>query len=233
MTIRAVKRFQRRKNLVVDGVAGPQTVRALGRYGRHRLGDRVLYAAMRGWDVAELQFRLAWHGFPSGPFDGIYGNRTEAALKRFQRWAGLAPDGLLGPATVRALAAPIPRSPITLSPPLAIPYTDTYGPRGNRFHTGLDYPAPTGTPVAAAGAGRVTYAAWHPGGWGYLVSIAHRSGVRTQYAHLSRIDVKLGQVVAAGTRIGLVGSTGHSTGAHLHFEVRLRGAPIDPLTALR
>jgi murein DD-endopeptidase MepM/ murein hydrolase activator NlpD len=70
-----------------------------------------------------------------------------------------------------------------------------------------------------------------PGGWGYLVSIAHGNGIRTMYAHLSRIDVRVGARVAAGHQIGLVGSTGHSTGPHLHFEVRVRGAPVDPLPA--
>jgi murein DD-endopeptidase MepM/ murein hydrolase activator NlpD len=84
----------------------------------------------------------------------------------------------------------------------------------------------------AAGAGRVAYADFLPGGWGLLVSIDHGSGVRTLYAHLSRIDVKLGQRVAAGQPIAVVGTTGHSTGPHLHFEVRLRGAAVDPLIAL-
>ena len=232
-TEKAVRALQQKAGLTVDGVVGPQTRAALGPYGKPSLGGRVLEVGMKGWDVATLQFKLAARGFPSGPFDGAYGERTEAALKRFQRWTGLAPDGKLGPQTLAALERQAARSPLTLAMPVAAPYTDVFGPRGDRFHTGLDFPAPTGTPVSAARAGRVTYAAWHPGGWGYLVTIAHGSGVRTMYAHLSRIDVKLGARVAAGAQIGLVGSTGHSTGAHLHFEVRLRGAPVDPLAALR
>jgi murein DD-endopeptidase MepM/ murein hydrolase activator NlpD len=110
-------------------------------------------------------------------------------------------------------------------------YTDVFGPRGNRFHTGIDYPASRGTPVAAAGSGRVSYAGWSPT-WGYLVTVAHAAGVRTMYAHLSRIGVRLGERVEVGERIGLVGSSGHATGPHLHFEVRLRGAAVDPLRAL-
>ena len=86
--------------------------------------------------------------------------------------------------------------------------------------------------MAAAAAGRVVWAAWRDG-WGRLVVLAHRRGVRTLYAHLSRIDVRLRQRVAAGSPIGLVGATGEATGPHLHFEVRLRGAAVDPLTALR
>jgi lysozyme family protein len=70
-TRRAVRALQRRAGISVDGVVGPQTRRALGRYARHRLGDRMLHTGNRGWDVATLQFKLAWHGFPSGTFDGV------------------------------------------------------------------------------------------------------------------------------------------------------------------
>jgi murein DD-endopeptidase MepM/ murein hydrolase activator NlpD len=232
-TTEAVRRLQRRAGLAVDGVAGANTRKALGRFGRPALGKRTLSGRAVGWDVAQLQFLLAWHGFPSGPLDGHFGPRTEAALRRFQNWAGLAPDGAAGAATLAALRTAPPASPIALTRPLDVPVTDLFGPRGNRFHTGIDFPAPTGTPVATAGAGQVTYAGHLKGGWGLVVTIAHGSGVRTMYAHLSRIDVHLGDRIATGTRIGLVGATGHATGPHLHFEVRLRSAAIDPLTALR
>jgi peptidoglycan hydrolase-like protein with peptidoglycan-binding domain len=231
-TTEGVRKLQRRAGLDVDGVPGADTRAALGRFGRPALGTRMLAGRMVGWDVAQLQFLLAWQGFPSGPFDGRFGPRTEAALRRFQEWAGLQPDGAAGPATLTALRAEPPASPVALSWPLPTPMTDPFGPRGARFHTGIDFPAPTGAPIAAAGAGRVTYAGNLKGGWGLVVTIAHGSGVRTMYAHLSRIDVKLGARVAAGARIGLVGATGHATGPHLHFEVRLRGAAVDPLTAL-
>src|SRR5690242_13892042 len=72
----AVVALQRRHRLSIDGVAGPRTLRALGRLGRHRLGSRVLRRGQIGWDVAELQFELAWHGFPSGDFDGVLGAHT-------------------------------------------------------------------------------------------------------------------------------------------------------------
>jgi murein DD-endopeptidase MepM/ murein hydrolase activator NlpD len=231
-TTDAVRKLQRKAGLAVDGVVGPDTRKALGRFGRPALGTRMLGGRVVGWDVAQLQFMLAWHGFPSGPLDGRYGPRTAGAVRRFQIWAGRAPDGTVGPATIAALKTAPPTSPIALTSPVSIPATDVFGPRGNRFHTGIDFPAPSGTPVAAAGAGIITYAGHLKGGWGLVVTIAHGSGVRTMYAHLSRVDVKVGDSVPVGARVGLVGATGQATGPHLHFEVRLRGAAIDPLTAL-
>jgi peptidoglycan hydrolase-like protein with peptidoglycan-binding domain len=231
-TTAAVRLFQRRKGLPVDGIAGPQVRRALGRLGRHRLGSRTMHDGDVGWDVAALQFRLAWHGFPSGTFDGGFGPHLEAAVSRFQRWAGLTPDGIAGPATLRSLRRhPIPASPIRLQWPLNAPVGDGYGPRGNRFHTGLDLLASSGTAVRAAGSGRVTFAGFDDG-YGNLVVIEHSSGVSSFYAHLSRIGVSDRESVSAGELIGRVGATGDATGPHLHFEVRLRGAAVDPRTAL-
>lgn len=231
-TARGIRVLQRRAGLVVDGIAGPRTRRALGRLGRPALGGRVLATGAAGWDVAELQFMLAEHGFPSGAFDGVFGPRTAGALRRFQRWAGLSGDGRAGPTTIAALRAPPAVSPLRLAWPVRAPLGDRFGPRGVRFHTGVDFPATAGTGVTAAGAGRVAYAGWLLGGWGKLVSIAHGHGVRTLYAHLARVDVRVGDRVGAGFQIGLVGASGHASGPHLHFEVRLRGAAIDPLTAL-
>jgi murein DD-endopeptidase MepM/ murein hydrolase activator NlpD len=232
-TAKAVRRFQRRVRLPVDGVAGAQTRAALGRYGRHTLGSRPLKTRSFGWDVAELQFLLAWHGFPSGSFDGRLGARTAAALRRFQRFSGLIPDAVAGPSTIAALGGPRPQSPIGLAWPLRAPIGDAFGPRGNRFHAGIDLVAPVGVAVSAAASGRVTWAGYRAGGWGLLVTIAHRDGVRTMYAHLSSVAVRLGQRVEIGARVGRVGATGDATGPHLHFEVRVRGAAADPLPALR
>src|SRR3990172_1469001 len=186
-TSEAVRALQRTTGLPADGVLGPKTRRALGPFGRPRLGSRTLSVGARGWDVASLQFLLAWHGFPSGAFDG-----------RFV-------------------------SPLALTWPLGLPVGDPFGPRGYAFHPGLDIPAPTGEPVVAARAGRVVFAGRSSGGWGNLVVVAHGHGVRTWYAHLSQVDVAAGSRVDRGQVVGLVGSTGISTGPHLHFEVRLRG----------
>jgi peptidoglycan hydrolase-like protein with peptidoglycan-binding domain len=232
-TAAAVRAFQRRAHLPVDGIAGPMTRAALGRYGRHTLGTRPLRAGSFGWDVAELQFLLAWHGFPSGAFDGRLGAHTAVALRRFQRFARLEPDGVAGPATLSALDRPLPQVPISLAWPLRGRLGDRFGPRGARFHPGVDVAAPGGTPVGAAASGQVAWAGYRPGGWGLLVTIAHPDGVRTMYAHLSRVDARLGRRVGTGTRVGRVGGTGEATGSHLHFEVRVRGAAVDPLPALR
>lgn len=232
-TTTAIRRLQRRARIAVDGVAGPQTRTALGRYARHRFGARLLNLGKSGWDVAALQFALATHGFPSGTFDGGFGPHTDAALRRFQRFANLGADGVAGPATYAALRRPPARSPISLGRPVRAPLGDRFGPRDNRFHTGIDFTAPSGANVRAAASGRVVQAGWDSGGYGYLVTLWHGDGVRTMYAHLSAVLVHRGQRIAAGARVGRVGATGHAFGPHLHFEVRVRGAAVDPLPALR
>ena len=216
-----------------DGVAGPATRKALGRYGRHTLGSRPLERGLAGWDVAALQFLLAWHGFPSATFDGGLGIHTERALRRFQRWAGLKSDAVAGASTIAALRLEPATCPIALAWPLTGPVGDPFGPRGNRFHAGIDIVAAKGTPIAAAAPGRVSFAGSASGGWGKLVVLTNADHVRTLYAHLSAIKVRKGQSVSTGTRLGLVGSTGDATGPHLHFEVRLRGAAVDPFPRCR
>jgi murein DD-endopeptidase MepM/ murein hydrolase activator NlpD len=231
-TARAVKRFQRRAGLAADGIAGPRTRAALGHYGRHLLGSRPLTRGTVGWDVAALQFMLAWHGFPCATFDGGFGLHTDTAVRRFQRWAGLPVDGIAGAATVAALRRPPPRSPIRLTWPVQAPLGDAFGPRGTRFHAGLDLTAPAGMAVEAAAPGRVAFADFAAGGWGNLVIVVHTGGVTTRYAHLADVAVRPGQLVATGTGLGTVGATGNATGPHLHFEVRVRGAAVDPRPAL-
>ena len=231
-TTLAIKRFQSRAGLPANGVAGAKTRLALGSYGRHLLGTRTLKRGAAGWDVAALQFLLAWHGFPSATIDGGLGDHTARALRRFQRWAGVEADGVAGASTYAALRKPPASCPLPLAWPIDAPIGDRFGPRGDRFHAGIDVLAPRGTAVRAAAPGRVVLAGYAPGGWGNLVVIAHADGLKTMYAHLSKVIVRRGQNVLTGTRVGLVGATGDASGPHLHFEVRLRGAAVDPLTAL-
>jgi murein DD-endopeptidase MepM/ murein hydrolase activator NlpD len=102
-----------------------------------------------------------------------------------------------------------------------------FGGRGFEYHEGQDIDAPYGTPVQVAASGRVIIAG-RQRGYGNVVYVDHGNGLSTRYGHLSEIDVTVGQTVTRGQTIGLVGSTGRSTGPHLHYEVRINNQPVDP-----
>lgn len=102
------------------------------------------------------------------------------------------------------------------------------GEPGVRMHKGVDIAAPTGTTVFAAAEGEVIRIGHDPAGYGNFIEMRHPNGMTTLYGHLSRIDVASGDRIGSRERIGLVGSTGYSTGAHLHFEVRRAGAQVNP-----
>ncbi|HEV2814790.1 MAG TPA: peptidoglycan DD-metalloendopeptidase family protein [Solirubrobacteraceae bacterium] len=243
-TRRAVRRLQRRRHLPVDGIAGPRTRRALGRRGRPPLGSRTMRTGHRGWDVAALQFLLRRRGCGPASIDGGFGPGTAAAVRTCQRRRGLPAAGLAGPSTIRVLrSAPrrtatrsrsvaAAQTPVRFLRPIAAPMTDGFGPRGNRPHHGVDFPAASGTPVTAGGGGVVRSAGYNAFGYGNLVIVSHRLGFESWYAHLSSVAVVRGQSVSGGVLVGRVGSTGHSTGPHLHFEVRRNGTPIDPVPLL-
>ena len=112
--------------------------------------------------------------------------------------------------------------------PMCAPMTSEYGPRWGRMHRGVDLGAGMGTPIGASKAGTVIFAGWTSGGFGNLVMIDHGDGVVTAYAHQSRVAVSNGATVGQGTTIGYVGSTGNSTGPHLHQEFRVNGTPVNP-----
>ena len=99
----------------------------------------------------------------------------------------------------------------------------------SRMHQGVDFGVPAGTPIKAAAGGKISFAGWH-GGHGNYVMIAHSKNLSTAYAHMMRFAVKPGQQVAQGQIIGFVGSTGLSTGPHLHYETWLGGKPVNPIT---
>lgn len=113
-------------------------------------------------------------------------------------------------------------------------YTSPFGWRWGRMHKGIDIANSVGTPVVAAQSGRVTFAGWNDGGYGYLVEITHEDGSRSIYAHHSRLLVQAGEEVVQGQQIGLMGSTGRSTGPHLHFEIHAPGlGAINPMHLLQ
>lgn len=106
--------------------------------------------------------------------------------------------------------------------------SSNYGGRGGAFHRGIDIAAPAGTPIYAAASGTVTYSGYNNGGFGKLIIIDHHNGYETYYAHNSSLYVQVGQKVSKGQNIAGVGSTGNSTGNHVHFEIRSGGTPINP-----
>jgi murein DD-endopeptidase MepM/ murein hydrolase activator NlpD len=109
--------------------------------------------------------------------------------------------------------------------------SDPFG-RGPAMHSGLDFRSSHGDPVRATANGKVVTAAWN-GGYGKMVEIDHGNGISTRYGHLSDIGVKVGQQVRVGQTVGRVGSTGRSTGPHLHYETRIDGDAVDPQKFLR
>ena len=114
-----------------------------------------------------------------------------------------------------------------------IDLSSTFGPRIDPFlhipamHTGLDFRGDAGDPIHATAAGKVVNAGWS-GGYGKMVEIDHGNGLSTRYGHLSQIDVKVGDDIRVGQVVGRMGSTGRSTGPHLHYETRIDGEAVDP-----
>ncbi|MFB2530982.1 DUF5930 domain-containing protein [Paracoccus sp. p4-l81] len=122
--------------------------------------------------------------------------------------------------------------------PLALPvagsfrYTSGFGRRWGRAHEGIDMAGPVGTPIVAPANGTVSFAGWQSG-YGNLIKITHANGIETRYGHLSKIRVRVGQSVSRGERIGDMGNTGRSTGPHLHYEVRVGGTAVNPMTFIK
>jgi murein DD-endopeptidase MepM/ murein hydrolase activator NlpD len=111
--------------------------------------------------------------------------------------------------------------------PVNGPITSGFGPRWGRLHAGVDISAPEGTPIRAAASGKVVLLGW-TGGYGNYTCIQHGGGISTCYAHQVRYGTSMGASVSQGQVMGYVGNTGNSFGAHLHFEVRINGSPVNP-----
>ncbi|MCX5519202.1 peptidoglycan DD-metalloendopeptidase family protein [Kaistia defluvii] len=189
--------------------------------------------------------------------------KIDAALRKLGRRVPPAPSGMGGPfvpapkgtisspASFKADVATLTNQfdrlaklrQIALALPLKRPLEDAdissgFGTRRDPFlgrlatHTGIDFRAMSGLPARTVNAGKVVAAAFN-GGYGNCVDVDHGNGVITRYGHLRSISVKVGERVVAGQKIGTVGSTGRSTGPHLHYEIRIDGEPIDPMIYLR
>jgi murein DD-endopeptidase MepM/ murein hydrolase activator NlpD len=154
----------------------------------------------------------------AGEIDALQAQSAAVAAKIRAAQAASASSGTPSPAA----------NPGGLIWPVSAPVTSPFGWRWGRLHEGIDLGAASGTPILAAAAGTVIYAGWMDG-YGNFVIIDHGGGIATAYGHQSSIAVTDGQSVTQGQVIGYVGSTGHSTGPHLHFEVRVNGSAVDPL----
>jgi murein DD-endopeptidase MepM/ murein hydrolase activator NlpD len=164
-----------------------------------------------------------------GPFIPFFGSKKEKRDPRFARMFSALEQMQ---AMERALAG------IPTSMPAAVGLMSSgFGYRSDPFtgggamHAGLDFKGPVGTPILAAANGKVTFAGWQ-GGYGNTIEITHANGLVTRYAHMTGFTVSLGQDVKRGVQIGRMGSTGRSTGSHLHFEVRVNGGAINPMKFL-
>lgn len=122
--------------------------------------------------------------------------------------------------------------PIAMPLKTAFRYSSPFGRRWGRMHEGVDLAGAYGSPIYTTGDGTVTRAGW-VSGYGNLVEVTHDFGLVTRYGHMSKIRVKVGQRVSRGDRLGDMGSTGRSTGNHVHYEVRVNGTPVNPMTYLK
>ena len=149
--------------------------------------------------------------------------------------ANAAPAASTGRPTQQLASLPVPVARPGFAWPARGPITTYFGEVGwtsPRGHAGIDISAPWGTPVLAAASGQVLLATRAGGGYGIEIILDHGDGLRTVYGHLSELDIQAGEEVSRGQLIGLVGSTGFSTGPHLHFEVRQNGELRNPLNLL-
>lgn len=124
------------------------------------------------------------------------------------------------------------KAPFAVPVKSAFRFTSGFGPRWGRMHNGTDFAASYGTPIYSTADGVVVHADWLSG-YGRLIKIKHEFGIETRYAHLSKIRVKVGDRVSRGQRIGDMGNSGRSTGTHLHYEVRVGGKPVNPMTYIK
>jgi murein DD-endopeptidase MepM/ murein hydrolase activator NlpD len=124
------------------------------------------------------------------------------------------------------------KAPFSIPVKSSFRFTSGFGQRWGRLHAGTDFAAPIGTPIYATADGVIISAGWSSG-YGRLIKIRHEFGIETRYAHLNSMDVRTGQRVSRGDRIGAMGNSGRSTGSHLHYEVRVNGNPVNPMTYIR
>jgi len=195
---------------------------------------RAAQAARVAPSGGDEKFRNLFNSWQSLESSGV---PALAAIADASGQAGLTTTSR-GTTTLHAMV-PMPAVSIPSRMPVeGVRLTSNYGMRehpvlgGRRAHKGIDLAGPVGTPVYATADGVVTHAGWD-NGYGRLVKIKHDFGIETRYAHLSQLRVEVGQRVSRGDRIGDMGNSGRSTGTHLHYEVRLSGSPVNPMTFIK
>ncbi len=158
--------------------------------------------------------------------DGVDAEELDAQLARLEGQIG---EVAAAASQRQADAMRVPTRWPVVGAEMSSPFGNRSDPfsKQHAFHAGLDFAAEHGSPIVAAAGGRVAFAGFRSD-YGWMVEIVHGNGLTTRYAHASRLLVSTGAVVVPGERIGHVGSTGRSTGAHLHFEVLREGAQVDP-----
>ena len=204
-----------------------ETERRVHALEQRQMALAAALAGEEGIDPAALKrlgYTLGGHGGVGGPAD-TGGNPTFKQL--FMSWKKL--DTL----TDAAIAIPSDK------PVRTAEFMSAYGHRSDpferrvRMHEGIDLAAPIGTPIYSTAEGTVLRAGWNSGGYGNLVEIDHGRGIITRYGHLSAVLVHPGDRVTRGQQVGRMGSTGRSTGSHLHYEVRIDGRAVNPIPFMK
>lgn len=178
--------------------------------------------------LAQVQRGYSGIGGPVGPLAPSIATKGAAADPAAARAAKI----LEGFDRMNLYRIAVEKTPFALPLRTAFRYTSPFGRRWGRMHEGVDLAGSMGSPVLATADGVVVFAGWESG-YGQLVRIKHDFGLETRYGHLSEIRVKVGQRVSRGDRIGDMGNSGRSTGTHLHYEVRVNGTAINPMTYIK
>ena len=200
-------------------------VERLTRYADHRASLASDAIRKLGLNPAPMMARARSKVAEGGPLESLATGADGSLDPRFRR---------LGLSLARMDALESGLASIPQVQPAHVAYvSSSYGYRsdpftgGAAFHAGLDFPGPMGSPIYAAAKGKVSFVGQRQG-YGNCIEISHGNGLMTRYGHLSAFGVRVGQDVDGGTRIAAMGSTGRSTGSHLHFEVRVNNRPMNP-----
>ncbi|MBB1490469.1 MULTISPECIES: DUF5930 domain-containing protein [unclassified Paracoccus (in: a-proteobacteria)] len=180
--------------------------------------DRLLATVREGYEGT---------GGPLTPMG--YSSRGNAAISESE---ARATEVMVSLGKVKDYKIAVSKLPLAMPVKSAFRFTSGFGPRWGRQHQGLDLAGPVGTPIFSTADGVVTYAGWQRG-YGNLIKIQHELGTETRYGHLSKIRVKAGQKVSRNSLIGDMGNTGRSTGPHLHYEVRVDGKAVNPMSFIK